>query len=47
MSRLTTGMKSAADMKLRLRAALMSPPPVDPEVITCLIMVPLLFTLFI
>ncbi len=47
MSRLTTGRKKAGNVKLRLKTALMSPPQVDPEVITCLIMVPLLFTLFI
>lgn len=47
MRRVVTGRNTAGKMKLRLKTALMSPPPIDPEVITCLIMVPLLFTLFI
>lgn len=47
MSRVATGRTTGEYVKLRLRVALMSPPPFDPEGITCLIIVPLLFTLFI
>jgi hypothetical protein len=47
MSPLTAGMKTAGGVKLRLTAVPMSPPPIDPEVFTSLVMGSLLFALFI